>query len=138
MKHSIVLFVAFFTTIITYAQNGIVGKWWSPEKDGQIEIYVSNGKYYGKIIWGKTPSNDTKNPNPALRNKPLIGSTIFNDFVWDKNNYQWIDGTIYDPNNGKTYDAKIWLSKDGNTMHVRGFIGISLLGRTEKFERIKS
>jgi uncharacterized protein (DUF2147 family) len=60
---------------------------------------------------------------------------IMNDFIFD-GKATWKEGTIYDPKNGKTYDCKITREANGN-LNVRGFIGISLLGRTETFVRLK-
>ncbi|RZL30018.1 MAG: DUF2147 domain-containing protein, partial [Pedobacter sp.] len=49
---------------------------------------------------------------------------------------KWIDGTIYDPKTGKTYSCNLTL-KDNNTLNVRGYIGISIIGRSETFKRVK-
>lgn len=119
------------------AQDQIIGKWWSPKKDGQIEIYKSGNKYFGKLIWGKDGTKkDTKNPKEELRSRPLVGMDLFTNFTYNASDAQWVDGKIYDPESGKTYSCKIWLTDDGKTLNARGFIGFSLLGRTEKFTRL--
>lgn len=126
-----------FASTISFAQDQILGKWWTPEKDGKLEVYKTGSKYYGGIIWGKNGTRkDTKNPDPSLRNQTIVGSTILKDFVYDAEDKVWNKGTIYDPNNGKTYDCKISLSRNQQEMNVRGYIGISLLGRTETFTRV--
>lgn len=137
------MFKTIFATLIgcmlfvtAFAQNEIVGKWWTPNKDGQIEIFRSGNQFYGKIVWGKNARKDTKNPKPELRNRDLLGAMIFSNFKYDEGSKQWKEGTIYDPDSGKTYNCKIWLTDNNNTMNVRGFIGISLLGRTEKFTKV--
>jgi len=117
------------------AQQAILGKWLTPEKDGHIEIYEQGNKYFGKIVWGKDIRLDEKNPKPELRKRSLLGVTILNGFEY-KNN-QWINGTIYDPNNGKTYQCKMELEKGNKVLRVRGFIGFSLLGRTELFTKVE-
>ncbi|MFY7651685.1 MAG: DUF2147 domain-containing protein [Chitinophagaceae bacterium] len=117
------------------AQQAILGKWLTPEKDGHIEIYEQGNKYFGKIVWGKDIRLDENNPKPELRKRSLLGVTILNGFEY-KNN-QWINGTIYDPNNGKTYQCKMELEKGNKVLRVRGFIGFSLLGRTELFTKVE-
>jgi len=58
---------------------------------------------------------------------------ILKDFSYNGDNL-WEDGTVFDPDNGKTYSAKMWL-EDENTLKLRGFIGFSLLGRTVVWSR---
>lgn len=113
--------------------DAVLGHYWSPKKDGKIEIFKSGNKYMGKFTWGKNPRKDTNNPDPARRDQPLTGMVFLKDFVYDNGTYT--GGTIYDPNNGKTYQCKMWLQN--GDLKVRGFIGISLLGRTELFERVR-
>jgi uncharacterized protein (DUF2147 family) len=127
---------------LTFAQttnpaDRIVGTYWSPEKDGKIQIYKQGTKYFGKVLSGKKARKDDQNPDPALRSRDVIGANIFENFGYDAKAGEWTDGTIYDPNNGKTYDCKLWLEQSGAVMMARGFIGISLFGRTAKFERVK-
>jgi uncharacterized protein (DUF2147 family) len=111
----------------------ITGIYWSPKKDAKIEIYKQGEKYFGKSIWLATPKKDVKNPNESLRNRNLLGIGLLSDFSFDNGSYT--DGKIYDPESGKTYDCTITLN--GNDIKARGYIGISLFGRTETFERIK-
>jgi len=61
--------------------------------------------------------------------KPIIGMTI----LWGlkKDGDSWAGGEILDPHNGKTYRCKMTLSDDGKSLNVRGFIGISLIGRSQ-------
>jgi len=121
----------------------IYGMWYTPEKDGKIKMYKAvSGKLCGKLTWAKEPNNsdgtpklDTKNPNKSLRKEHVVGSVLFKHFVYKGNN-TWEDGTVYDPKSGKTYSCNIKM-KDDNTIEVRGYIGISLLGRTETFTKVK-
>ena len=119
------------------AQQQILGKWWSPKKDGHVEIFQDGDRYHGKIVWGTQPRKDTKNPKPELRNRDLMGVVLFSNFRYDSSDKEWVDGSIYDPDSGKTYDCKMWVSKDGSILNVRGFVGVSMFGRTEKFERVR-
>jgi uncharacterized protein (DUF2147 family) len=126
-------------SISASAQDAVLGKWWTPKRDGQIEIYKSiRGKYFGRLVWGKSAGKkDDKNPDPSLRSRELVGINLFTNFTYDAGDKEWEDGSIYDPSSGKTYSCKLWLTDDGKTMNVRGYIGFSLLGRTEKFTRVE-
>lgn len=118
-----------------FAQDQIVGTYWSPKKDGKIEIYKKGNKYFGKIKEGKNPQRkDFKNPDASLRERLVVGLEFLTDFVFNGDN-SWTDGKIYDPESGKTYSCNMSLD-DKNNLKVRGYIGVSLLGRTEVFERI--
>lgn len=132
--------VIFFFALISSAQaqsdaDRILGEWMSPTKDGRILIYKTNNKYYGSITWGTGGSGtDDKNPDPALRKRPVIGLEILKDFVFDSG--EWIEGTIYDPREGKTYSCKLTLDQMNNKLNIRGYLGISLFGRTETWTRV--
>jgi uncharacterized protein (DUF2147 family) len=80
------------------------------------------------------PDRDVKNPDPALRDRLLTGLELFRGFSYDGDG-RWTGGTIYDPNSGKTYRCIItWVDK--NTLKVRGYIGVPMLGRTETWNRV--
>lgn len=136
-----ILLVAFSFSAFAQKKDDILGKWLNPSGEGQIEIYKRGDKFFGKLAWIKQPNDekgkpktDEKNPTESLRSKPLLGLEILKNFVFDDG--KWIDGTIYDPKSGKTYSCKISL-KDANQLSIRGFIGVSLIGRTEVFKRVK-
>ena len=116
----------------------IEGTWFNDIKDAKIQIYKSNdGKFYGKIIWLKEPVKngkpklDEKNRNEKLQKQPIVCLVILKGFEKDGDTYE--DGTIYDPENGKTYDCKI--TYKGKTLSIRGYVGISMFGRTTVWER---
>lgn len=123
----------------TQAQSDkIEGIWFNDVKDAKIQIYkAKDGKFYGKIIWLKEPLKngkpklDDKNRKENLKTQPIVGLVILKYFEKDGDIYE--DGTIYDPENGKTYDCKI--TYKGKTLSIRGYVGISLLGRTTVWER---
>ncbi|MFM2359556.1 MAG: hypothetical protein RLY16_1549 [Bacteroidota bacterium] len=137
MKYFITLIFALIFSFNATAQDQIIGTWWTPAKDGKIEMYKSGNKYYGKILSGKSNRKDVNNPNPALRNRDLAGLVILYEFEYDADDQEWVNGKIYDPNSGKTYSCKIWLIENGQFMKVKGFIGFSMLGRSETFERVR-
>jgi len=123
------LFLLLFISTISFGQNQIIGKWLTQDKDGYVELYQLKGKYFGKIVWIKSPNNekgkpkvDEKNPNPALRNTPVLGLVFLKDFVYSASDKEWTNGTIYDPKSGKTYKSTVWLT-DNNTLNVRGYWG---------------
>ncbi len=80
------------------------------------------------------PRTDINNPKESLRTTPLLDLMILRNFVKKGDVYE--DGTIYDPKNGKTYSCVIKI-KDDTTIEVRGYIGISMIGRTTTWSRIR-
>jgi uncharacterized protein (DUF2147 family) len=90
---------------------------------------------YGKLVWVKTERKDIYNADKSLRNREVKGMIMLNDFIWEAP--QWVEGKIYDAEGGSTYSSKMWLSEDKQTLNVRGYLGFSMLGRTEKFTRVK-
>jgi len=120
-------------------KDQVEGLWLNEEKTAKVQIYLAkDGKYYGKIVWLKDPTKDgkpkvdEKNPKESLRNTPLMGLLILKGFEKDgSTGYE--DGTIYDPKNGKTYDCK--MTYKGKTLDIRGYVGISLIGRTTTWTR---
>jgi uncharacterized protein (DUF2147 family) len=125
----------------------LIGTWLNQEGTSHIQIVKLEtgafaGKYYGKIVWLKVteedgkPRTDKNNPDASKRSAPLMGLIILKDFKYDASDKEWESGTIYDPKNGKTYSCKITM-KDNNTIDVRGYVGISLIGRTTAWTRVK-
>jgi len=120
--------------------DDIIGVWLASGKHpAKIQIYRSGEKYYGRIVWLKDPVEngkpilDAHNPDKSKRTQPIVGLIILKGFVFDRGD-EWEDGNVYDPENGKTYNCYLHL-KDRNNLKVRGYIGISLLGRTEWWTR---
>jgi len=120
--------------------DDIVATWLTSGKEpAKIQIYKSAGRYCGKITWLKYPETngkprlDINNPDETKRSAPILGLVIFKGFRFDDD--QWEDGKIYDPETGKTYSCYLSL-KDRNTLKVRGYFGISLIGRTEIWTKV--
>jgi uncharacterized protein (DUF2147 family) len=112
------------------------GLWWNEDRTGIVELVATESGIEGITRWGKKPDTDRNNPNPALRNRSLKGITFLWGFTYDEKKNRWKDGKVYDPDNGKTYDAKLSLAKGGTILKMRGYIGVSLFGRTAEFERV--
>jgi uncharacterized protein (DUF2147 family) len=130
MKFYNTLFAIFISSFVTFAQSAksIVGVWLSETKESKIEIYQQGNEFFGKIVWAKTEGiKDIKNPDPKLKNRPLLGLVLLTNFKSTGSN-TWNDGKIYDPLSGKTYNCTMNLV-DGK-LKIRGYIGISLFGRT--------
>ena len=140
----LLLLCSFLTVSIAYAQkaDAILGKWVNPSGEGQIQVYKKGALYYGKLVWLKVPNDeatgqpktDVNNPEKNLQSKPILGLEILKAFKFDGDDV-YEEGSIYDPKNGKTYKCKMTL--DGNKLKIRGYIGISLLGRSEVWTRVK-
>ncbi len=134
----LILFLCLFVATTLSAQNkagDIIGTYMNPDADAVLKIYETNGKYFGKLIWTKNPNNlDSNNPDISKRTQKRLGLVIMNNFKFDGDD-TWEDGTIYDPKNGKTYDCKVTRDAKGN-LDIRGYIGISLLGRTSHFTKV--
>lgn len=119
----------------TRKADDILGTWLNQEATGKVTIYKESGKYFGKIVWLKEPTDkatgkprtDNLNPEPKLQSVPLIGLVNLKNFVFDGDD-EWEDGTIYDPKNGKTYSCYIQFEA-ANKLKIRGYVGVSLLGR---------
>jgi uncharacterized protein (DUF2147 family) len=133
MKKIFILLIMFCIGHFVNAQTNpmdVLGDWVNEKRDAKFNIYKNGNMYYGKLIWGKgSEIKDVKNPNPDLRNRDIIGLVLLNNFIYDGNGI-WKNGTIYDPREGKTYSCKITI-KDKTTLLVRGYVGLSLFGRTE-------
>ncbi len=130
----------------------ILGMWATAPgtENGQAHVeIVRNGEVYsGRIVWLEKPTYplddpsgmagqarvDRNNPDATQRSTPIIGLKIFDGMLWDGSG-EWRKGRIYDPDNGKTYKCYMRLDPDG-TLKLRGYIGISLLGRTSEWRRV--
>lgn len=123
-----------FSNALAQEADAIVGEWYTGEGKALAKIYKCDDLYCGKIVWLKEPKYDDgtdkidkNNPDESKRSRKIIGL----DIVWGfkhKGKNKWAGGKIYDPDNGKTYSCKIKLVD--NELKVRGYIGISLFGRT--------
>lgn len=129
-------------TGVVFAQaDPIEGVWYNEKMDAKIKIYKNNdGKFYGQIIWLKEPLKngkaklDEKNPKSDLQTQPIVGKIILKGCEKDGNTYD--DGTIYDPENGKTYDCTLKLK--GDVLNLRGYVGLSMFGRTTTWIRTRA
>lgn len=123
--------------------DALLGQWATPDDRAVIEIYKQDGAYFGKFVYlqeplypaghesglAGQPKIDRNNPDESKRSRTIMGMNLLQDFVYKGKN-TWHQGRIYDPEQGKVYKCTIKLKQDG-TLKVRGYIGVSLFGRTQ-------
>jgi len=144
MKKVFLLLLAFAGLQLAQAQDEILGKWKTiDDETGQaksiIEIYKQNGKYYGKIVQLLTEENKDgvcRTCKGKYANKNIIGLVILKDLEYDADDKEWEGGTIMDPKNAKEYSVYLALVEP-DKLKVRGYIGFSLIGRTQYWYRVK-
>lgn len=147
--------VAMCAVSLASANDGdaIVGRWLTEpdDEDGRarIEIFAEGESYHGKIVWlekplyegsdedgeAGQPKRDANNPDPALQQRPILGLELMRGFEY-RGDGIWAGGEVYDPGKGKTYKCKLKLL-DADTLKVRGYIGVSLIGRTSIWTRVE-
>ncbi len=117
------------------------GFWWTKSRTVKIQIYrTTTGALAGKIVWlhdakdekGR-PRTDILNPNEKLRGRPVLGMVILQGLKAEDAN-TWAGGTIYDPKHGNRYSCKLELLS-ANSLELRGYKGISLLGKSTSWTR---
>lgn len=130
--------ILWLTTQLT--SQSLTGTWVTVNEEDQpeshISLYIENGKLYGKII--KILNPDRVNARCDKCEGDRKGKSILNMVVIEgmvKNGNKW-EGDIVDPKNGKVYSCYIELENQ-DRLKVRGFIGFSLLGRTQYWRRLK-
>ena len=116
----------------------LLGRYWLPEKDGQLEIYRQGDRYSGRIVaYDVAGQVDVKNPDPKMQSRSIVGMDLLSGFHFDKKSRRWDGGTIYDAKSGKTYKCRLLFDdNDLSVLWARGYVGLSILGRTERFIRI--
>ena len=117
-----------------------IGHWQVVNSDGtpggKVETYLENGQLFGRVTEvrpGRTPKDVCDKCSGEYKNQLILGMVIVRNFHAEGDD--WVDGTVVDPENGKEYKGKLWAAgKDA--LKMRGYVGISLLGRTETWTRI--
>ena len=135
------------------APDDVTGTWVTEQKEpgdpfSHVEIFEKNGRYAGRIVWlsqplyrddedeSGRPRRDRENPDEALRDRPILGLEIMHSFRFDDGDGKWVDGRIYDPENGKEYRCKVTM-KDPDTLEIFGYVkvGFVKLGRNTRWVR---
>jgi uncharacterized protein (DUF2147 family) len=146
-----VFFLCAAILLITASSYGsgspeVIGLWKTAGNSSKVEIFPCGDKLCGKVVWMKnpnfvdpndgpvgTPKIDRKNPDPALRSRPIIGLQVI-DGLKASGNDSWEHGTCYDPESGNTYRCKMRLASP-DRLEMRGYVGIPLFGRTYALSR---
>ena len=139
----LILGISSFTFQTKDGGDRLIGVWEPSNGRARVKIHKIGSKYFGKIVWLKEPKDpvsgkpktDKNNPDESMRNVPLRGYRMLKDFIY-KGDDVWEEGTIYDPLNGSTYNCTIKMTNK-NTLDIRGYIGVSALGRTDVWKRLK-
>lgn len=144
MKPALIIALAFSALAFTaQAQNASpVGKWQTEGGRSHVEIAPCNqDKLCGRIVWlkepndeGGQPKKDKNNEKAELRERGLVGLNMLEGFV-RAGEGEWTGGKIYNPEDGKTYNANMTL-QDANTLRVRGYVGVPLFGKSQTWTRV--
>jgi uncharacterized protein (DUF2147 family) len=144
-KMTIIILLMSLFSIANVSAGGvdIVGTWEVGSKEARITIFKTGNYYYGKISWLKNPNDEAGKPKTDIKNrdehqhtKHILGLLILKSFEYNAHEHIWDKGTVYDPKNGKTYSCKL-VMVNNNTLEVRGFIGISMIGRTDTWTKVE-
>jgi len=137
MKHFYLFFIMTLSCA-TYGQS-IIGQWETFDDETQakksvIEIYNTNNLYFAKIVESFVSEKNAvcETCTGKNKNKPIIGLIIIENLKKDGD--EFTGGTIMDPENGKTYRCYLKLI-NSNKLKVRGYLGLSLFGRTQYWIR---
>ena len=142
MKKTLIALALMGAAGLALAQATPVGVWKTIDDDGKTEkslvrIVEAGGVLSGKVdkIFDAAKQNDVCDKcSDERKDKPVLGMTILRNVKPDGEGV-WEGGDILDPNNGKLYKVKLKPVDGGKKLEVRGFIGISLLGRTQTWVR---
>ena len=117
------------------------GLWHTEDKSAKVQVETCGDNLCGSIVSLEeplddkgNPKTDAENPQPELRDRPIEGLKIVWGLEDSGDGETWKDGKVYDPESGKTYNAKITL-EDENSLKLRGYVGAPLFGRTSTWTR---
>jgi uncharacterized protein (DUF2147 family) len=129
-----------FTAVSPARSDAPEGRWLTQDKSGMVEVYRCGDALCGRLLWFRMQALhdnpqalDIHNPTPGLRNRPLCGLVLLSGFRPESQNH-WSGGSAYDPQSGHTYSGEMTMQPDGH-LSLRGYIGISLFGRSEEWTR---
>jgi len=136
----------------TGAAAAVTGVWVTPNDKSRVRIYRSHdGTFRGKIIWLKQPTYpadfkdkalagkpkvDRHNPDKSLRGRQVLGLDVLTGFHYLPDHHAWGKGKCYDPEEGKTYECRMWLKDGGRKLKVRGYVWI--FHKTQTWTRYKA
>lgn len=140
---SISLSVAYGPVAVNAQEPTPEGVWLHDNKRIRVAIAPCGHELCGKIVWLRNADDadgdallDARNPDRTRRDQPVVGTTVLHGLVRDGPG-QWTGGTIYNPDDGKTYSARIEVV-DPDTLHVRVYVLVPPLGETKVWTRVGS
>ena len=136
LSAALLLAMAALPAAAANSQSDDIAGVWQTKTGGYVQVYKDGDSYDGRIVGSSDgkPRYDKKNPDADKRGRRLLGVVILHGLKYQDNG-EYDGGHIYDPNSGKTYKAKATM-KGPDTLDARGYIGISLLGKTQTWHRI--
>lgn len=148
MKTFIAFIFLFLPTLapsstVAFKGDDLVGFWMTTENMLKVQVYKVGSEYRAKIIWFEDKHYKAKmhecvdemNPDPALRNRKIIGLEVVTGLRFDSEDGNWQDGKIYDSNSGKTYDSQVEMHTT-STITVTGYWMFTWLGEDLTFYRV--
>ncbi len=122
----------------------VKGLWATEGGKSHVRIEACDGRLCGSIVWLKEPMDeqgrpkvDANNEDEVLKKRPILGLALLSGFIADSDEENvWIDGEIYNPEDGETYSCTMTLRADGS-LRVRGYIGVPLFGKTQIWQPVK-
>jgi uncharacterized protein (DUF2147 family) len=147
VKYALLLLVCCSALVLAADErDAVFGRWASErsileiaEVDGQLQarvVALLNPVYGADETIGEAGAVrvDAKNPDAALRARPILGINLLADYRFDNGKWQ---GRIYDPESGKTYQSQMSVDADG-MLQMRGYVGVPMFGRTAIFRPVTS
>ena len=139
------ILVVLLTTMLPFSSATavkIIGTWATEEGKSHVAIASCGEKLCGSIIWLKEPldekgqpRHDANNPDTELRSRRILGLPLLANFTAGDESDVWENGSIYNPEDGEVYSCTITFL-DSNTLKVRGYVGLPLLGKTQVWTRV--
>ena len=140
LKYAFTMVATLFMSATLFAQSP-VGLWKTIDDEtgnakSHVEIYEVDGKLHGKVVKLLADASTTvcENCTGDKKNQPIQGMEILSGLTKYKD--YWSYGKILDPANGKTYKCSVW-TEGNDKLKLRGYIGISALGRNQEWHRVE-
>lgn len=132
-----ILFFLIFSTAIFSAQDDISGFWKTAKGKCIFSIYKKDTVFEGKVVWLDSAYTDINNPDEAKHDDPLIGIVAMTKLKYNAKKNKWEKGKVYDFESGNTYSCEAKVAEDSKTLVLRGYAGISLLGRSTTWTKVE-
>ncbi len=124
------------------AADAVAGIWEADDGTVKLDMYKNGTEVQARLLYGNelveadniTFKKDAKNPDPAMRSRSMKNVVFIWGLRWDGS--QWTGGSLYDGSSGRTYSCQVQV-KDGK-MHLRGYLGIPVMGQTRVFHRVRA